>query len=771
MRFAAAVRTTVAYYVLLLAACVAAVAPVLFSGTVPAFQQDWTWPLARPQAMQWMHSFIGLWDVRSLGHANALPWQSYVVATQTASVLVFGPSAGLAVWLGAVLFAAASLSTWMLREFGVRTHVALFAGALFYATTPVVFTRVAAGHLAYLVAYALLPAVVVLARRTLERRRWTAAVTLGVAIGFTASQIQFLAIAWLAIVPLAFFAARAEGWAARLGAALGISAAVQLQCLLPLALGSTAATYAAQRALLSFEYNNSSPLGGALVMLGYFTHYYEAAAPPWAYASLCALVAMAVVLGIFASRRFGSFALVLFLGGVVLSAGLYGPLSAPLAWAFDRAAFFTVFRDLHYFAVLTALGVALAIGLAIERFRVAAVPLLAAIVWTALPVLAGNDLRGLLVPSHYLTETVEQMQFVHGRGDGRVLWLPAEEPLGITGAPNVGRDFTAYGAPGNSSVSDDLDNPQLSYALATLRDGRPDWNAFASLGIRYLVYRSYVRSARVLDNLGTGFRLAYGAVDDAALGTLLAGDRRLVPIRRYGDSTVYELSGALADVRAATADPNALLYSELRGDVVAVAQSRADVVNAAPSLLTADPRLAWVEGRIGWRYRAWLADSIYPFVWTVSKQTLAFSVPQSARCLLAGSVPPALLQIASVTSVVDGPWRRSPVGSQRESPAGRIVGSGGVTAIGSQACGQEASREPVFVMASGYDSGWREVDGVALVGPALANGWMMAWPQRYGADPRIYLPAIAQFIGLIAGWAAIAASYLLARRNDAQEVP
>ncbi|HEY1977493.1 MAG TPA: hypothetical protein VGG89_13140 [Candidatus Baltobacteraceae bacterium] len=755
-----------AYFLLLLAACVAAVWPVLWSGTIPAFQQDWTWPLARPQALQWLHSFAGLWDDRSLGHANALPWQSYAVVTQAVSILVFGPSAGLAVWLCAVLFAAACTCTWMLGSLGVRSRLAAFAGALFYATTPVVFTRVAAGHLAYLLAYALLPAVVVLARRTLEQRRWSAAILLGLAIGFAASQIQFLAIVWLAIVPLAFFATRAEGWFARLAAALGIAIAVQLQCLLPLALGSTANPYAAQRALLSFEYNNSSPFADAVVMLGYFTHYYETAAPPWAYAVLYGIVAVAIVLGIAAARRFGSYAVVLFAIGVVLTAGLYGPLSAPLAFAFGRSALFTVFRDLHYFAAITAIGVALAIGLALERFRLAALPLLLAIVWTAVPVLAGKDLRGLLVPRHDVAETVDQMQFVHARGAGRVLWLPAEEPLGIKGAPNVGRDFSAYGLAGNPSVSDDLDNPQLAYALATLRDGRPNWKAFASVGVRYVVYRSYVRSARELDNLGTGFRLAYGTVDDAALGRLLGGARRLIPIRRDDDAVVYELTGALPVARPASADSGALLYSELGADDVAVARTPANVLSVAPSLMTADPRLDWVEGRLGWRYRAWLPDSIYPFVWTVSKQTLAFAVPPAAKCVLAASIPYAFLQVANATDIVDGPWQRVSVLGKPATVGARVTASGGVTAIGSRGCLQNAASDPVFVMASGYDTGWRALDGTSLVAPAIANGWMMAWPASLASSPKIYLPAIAQVIGTIAGWAAIVASYLAARRRD-----
>ena len=38
-----------------------------------------------------------------------------------------------------------------------------------------------------------------------------------------------------------------------------------------------------------------------------------------------------------------------------------------------------------------------------------------------------------------------------------------------------------------------------------------------------------------------------------------------------------------------------------------------------------------------------------------------------------------------------------------------------------------------------------------MIAPTLADGWMMAWPLEDDGAPAIYLPAVAQVIGLIAG--------------------
>ena len=408
---------------------------------------------------------------------------------------------------------------------------------------------------------------------------------------------------------------RAAGWWRRLLAAAGIALAVQLQALLPLAFGSTAALYAAQPALLSFEYNNSSPFASAPVMLGYFTHYYESHAPAGAFVALYVLLVASVLLATFAQRTAGLYALALVVVGTLFTAGLYGPFGPALGWAFENVSYFAVFRDLHYFAALTAAGIALALGLGLQRAPSAlSLAAMALVGWIVAPALTGVELRELLVSPAYVADALADMRTVTANGPGRVLWLPAEEPIGPRGARNQGRDFTAYGPAANPSVSDDYQNPQLAYALATLRSGTPDWNAFAAMNVRYLVFRNYLRSERRL-NFGTGFPMAFGGLGDAELGRMLERASPLVLLGRTALSSVYELPINAGATYGARADPGAMRYSELGPREVAIAPDAPPLsLRASPE--SADPRLGWVAGTLGWRYAPWLPDSVYPFVWT-----------------------------------------------------------------------------------------------------------------------------------------------------------
>jgi hypothetical protein len=763
-------RVAAAALSVLALACVVSVWPLVASQTVPAFQQDWTWPLSRSLAWQWLHAFVGLWDARSMGQGNALPWQTYAVVVEVAAVTLFGAATGLAVWIGALEFLAAASCIAMLAAFGVRSWPARVVAAFFYALSPVVFTRIAAGHLAYLLAYALLPLAIALARQTIERRRATAAVALGIAIGIAASQIQFLAMSWLAILPLAFVVPRAPGWWQRLLAAAGIAVAIQLQALLPLAFGSTPALYAAQPALLSFEYNNSSPFASAPVMLGYFTQYYESHALAGAFVALYVLLAASVLLALFAQRNAGIYALTLIVLGTLFTAGLYGPLGLMLGWAFEHVSYFAVFRDLHYFAALTAAGIALALGLGLQRSPKLLSPAAIALVgWIVAPALMGAELRELLVSPAYVADALADMGMAAANGPGRVLWLPAEEPVGPRGARNQGRDFTAYGPPENPSVSDDYQNPQLAYALATLRSGMPDWNAFAAVNVRYLVFRTYLQSGRRL-NFGTGFPMAFEGLDDAELGRVLARARPLVLLNRTALSSVYELPINAGATYGAMADSNAMLYSELAPHEVAMASAWLPLsLRTSPE--SADPRLGWISGTLGWRYAPWLPDSVYPFVWTLSSTPLKFDAPASAACVLAGALPrDARVQLRGTTRVVRGTWRRYPIADSAAAPASVFSPApGDVSAIAARQCERNPERRrPVFVFASGYDAGWRALEGGGWVAPELANGWMMAWDASAATRRLVYLPAFLQLAGIVAMAIVLIVAVPVARRIDAR---
>jgi hypothetical protein len=692
-----------------------------------------------------------------------LAWQTYVVALQAACAVVFGPAFGLAAWLTATFAVAAAGCVSMLSAFGVRSWPARLCAALFYAFGPVPFTREAAGHLAYLVGYALLPVAIALGRKVLSERGTARCIVLGIVAGLAASQVQFYAIVWMAVVAILPFVRTARGWAIRIAIAIGISIAVQLQSLLPLLVGAVPSIYLSQRALLSWELNNSSPAADAAVMLGYFTHYYETHALPGTEIVLYVLLIAGTLGSIAVARRLGAYPLLLCAIGFALVSGLYGPFAGPLSAAFERYAAFTAVRDLHYFAALTAAGMALAIGLVVDaRPAWFAVPVFAAVVWVAAPSVTGQPIAGIIVPREYVSDALRDMHVVAAHGPGRLLWLPAEEPLGPVGAPNRGRDFATYATAANPSITDDYQNPELAYALSTLRAGRVDWAALERMNVRYVAFRTFINANR-RENFGTGVPMGFAGIGDSELGMSLERDRHLQLISRTPLSAIYAIDDTAHGEDVAGVRPGAMLFSELGANQLAVAGPDQQRFGIAPSPVTADPRADWVNGVLGWRYAPWMPDSIYPFVWSVSRQALDVHAPSQARCVLAASTLGARLEPGGAR--IAGTWRRYPI---LGTPAVVQPQSNGVHAVSTVSCDpQPAAPVRVFAVSSGYDRGWRVLRDGRLEAPQLADGWMMAWPAEDAGRPRIYLPAFAQLLGLLLGAAIIGLSFVRARRYDA----
>ncbi|HEY5425032.1 MAG TPA: hypothetical protein VIJ77_00630, partial [Candidatus Tumulicola sp.] len=218
----------------------------------------------------------------------------------------------------------------------------------------------------------------------------------------------------------------------------------------------------------------------------------------------------------------------------------------------------------------------------------------------------------------------------------------------------------------------------------------------------------------------------------------------------------------------ARTNPNARLYSELAPHEVALEPPGTPRLHLRASAVTADPRLDWVAGTLGWRYRAWLPDSIYPFVWTLSGRPLSFAPPAGGACVLAAALPHGAGLRVATTTAVRGAWKRYAFAA----PAGTLIPHGGdVTALADGTCPSGVTPpapRSVFVFASGYDAGWRAWRAGRPVAPEVANGWMMAWDSAAASERLTYLPALLQLAGLGLMVVVLSVAVPLARRADAR---
>jgi len=685
------------------------VLPILRIG-VPAYVHDWTWPPdadgLHAQLMQGWQP----WLDDGIGRPNPFPTElPYFVALAWATPLL-APRVELGILLIAfVALAFVAATAFAHRALGLRWG-AYVCGAL-YAAGPIVLTKLIAGHLSYLQAYAVFPIFALALREGANSWRWCAAGAL--AAGVSTLQAQFLGFdATYAVLALACRAAPARA-VTRVGA-------LSIPLLLPVLIGPTinavggAGTLAHQHANLGWEIGQSSDLLPALVGVGYFTDYVPRLALPETL-GLLLVVPLLAVAGAYATRTSATTRALIASAvvGWLVVVGLKGPLAPAFAAAFASFTPASLFRELYDATVLIWLPLAALASAAFERLRPPAIVIAAsALALVLVPAWARYGVYFTAPPSARALADVSKL--VAGDVPGRVVWWPALQPIGPPSQLRGGTDPLA-----RTKLGADL--PVYEYqpqalngtAVALAANGRwveaaPD---FAWLGVRHIVLRdglvSFASGApRASAGPGSALRLigrsgtfsVYAVPEPRALITVEPAVQDGAPrMRAYDPSrtTTQPASGTIVAAfpflwrapAAAACGPNAVV-----GDGATLARAGDRWIFAAPFGL----------GPCSWRPAAKLAA--HPRTFFVAGGSADAPSPIAAR-------PARPLAAASSLRERPGHWE------------GTV----------------EAPRPGLLVVRVAYDGRWRaRADGRDL-GPPRAWFGLPAW--AIGAGPHTVVAA------------------------------
>lgn len=334
---------------------------LLVHNGVPAFRQDWIWPVSRLQCGAMVQAGILPWHSGGSGYPSAYPepWWPYVESGALCAIA--GVHIGLALFVAGFILIAALATYAFCRKCGVSPWGA-YAAMVVYASSPVAFNEVQAGHLLFLASYALLPIVVRLALPARLPMQW---LLLGTAIGAGSAQQQFFAFDTVCAALVALTVG--PKWVLQtVVPAVGVAALFTapqwiIALLEPHAFQSVVP-------LQHWEYAQSASLSDALRTLGYIGGYdavYLAPVAKWGLWIIPAFAALGFVLN--ARFRVNAAMALLASACVLIAWGLYGPLNVPLTWGFSHIRPMAFFRELYDFAAMAAFAYAFLIGTFVQR--------------------------------------------------------------------------------------------------------------------------------------------------------------------------------------------------------------------------------------------------------------------------------------------------------------------------------------------------------------------------------------------------------------------
>ncbi len=224
---------------------------------------------------------------------------------------------------------------------------ALLCG-FFYMAGPVAIAKFVAGHTSYLEGYAVLPFVVALMLRKEPKNRRLWLLLTGLALAFSSVQLQIFGLALLILIFAILFRRRTV-----IDAVLIVLIAVPL--LLPALLGATVlaqpshGALSMQRAVLSWQLQQSVAPLEAFEARGYFVHYYELLTQFWLQHVLLLFPLCAIFAVIELRRDVRTIALLVILALIawLTATGLRGPLHELWRVLFTRVSALSVYRELY----------------------------------------------------------------------------------------------------------------------------------------------------------------------------------------------------------------------------------------------------------------------------------------------------------------------------------------------------------------------------------------------------------------------------------------
>lgn len=300
---------------------------------VPILRHDWTWPIDRDSAFPFLLSALNGWNPTGIG-APAPYSTGYVAGIVKASLaILLGPTVALFVYLSLIAITCMSAGLLLGGAFDRPrfVRIALAAICLF---NPWVYSKVVAGHLDMVLAYA---GLVMLVAFVASRR--TALFGMCLAAVFASQQLQFLLLA-AAVLALAAIRRKDARYA------LLATAIIALPAFVGIALN---AAYLSQTLYLSiWQSVESISLQDVPLLTGYFAGYSQHAVIPWQIGMWFVILAAAIAfVSTVRSNRMIWVPFVVAVALIAFMSGSKAPWGAAYQWIVTHVRLSALYRELY----------------------------------------------------------------------------------------------------------------------------------------------------------------------------------------------------------------------------------------------------------------------------------------------------------------------------------------------------------------------------------------------------------------------------------------
>ena len=515
---------------------------------IPALRHDWRAPAYHHALGGWISSFFQPWANSGIGTPHPYP-TFYLLGFSLWPFQWF-----LNIWqilvllIGATTFLAAVGGTAVAKRAGAPRAPALAIGAI-CTLNPWVYSKLVAGHILMVLAFALLLLLIAELQRYRPRRP-----ILILLYAFSITQIEFFIILFIPLLFWSIKSRRLSGLYAMLVAALPIIVGI-------------VGRYDSIRStpyLLPWQLSNSVPPLQGLLMQGYSFNYAHAFAPLWPVLILITL--LSVVGMMFLNNMVARGAAFVGLLGWVFASGLDGPIAPfyrTLVLAIPESG---LFRELYDLIALLVVAYAICLSAIAAKSKLASGLIIACAICLAFPWITVPVSREFVDAS-----TIPQITLPRDP-QARTALFPSFQPLTYLGR-GEGVDPDAYSQPGRSApINQYMNSFPVDAAFGSALHG--NFGMLRGLSVRYIIVRPYLKS------------------DVASLRYQLSAPIPRATIRAR-TMTPYPIVAIVPPPKTAALPLDPREDARFIGDV-----DRINLADVMPDRSSINPNDAWVDARL-----------------------------------------------------------------------------------------------------------------------------------------------------------------------------
>lgn len=352
---------------------------LLFTQESIGFRHDWDFPTSTYQLKEYVTESFYMWNQHNLGSPGSYSAQFlFQYFLLPFSYLGFSGVIVIKLLLFLVLASSGYFMYLLLRRsFRLGFIPSLFSG-IFYATTPVVFNRIVAGHIIYLVPYALSPLVMLFFKKYTDNYQTKYLVLTGLLVAAASIMIQFAVMLPLIVFLYSIFVPNTK-LRTKLKQIVKIQIFLIAIVLLVHSFWIIPAinSYSSLQTTLTHASSAgdleswSTSIINAVRLIGYRPDYILAAANNNQYSYVWAVCSVLLVILIFSSLLVRKHRVPLIFGIIsIITLTFTIGLSGPFGWAvyslYSNFPIFNVFREVYHLTFLTSFSFSIMLAYAIH---------------------------------------------------------------------------------------------------------------------------------------------------------------------------------------------------------------------------------------------------------------------------------------------------------------------------------------------------------------------------------------------------------------------